>query len=72
MLKALKDMGVFQQIPYKASMGQALDAKGYLKTQNGVQYKKRINKVGTWGWMITKGLFTDKYHRDIPAVTDDE
>lgn len=71
-LKALRDMGIFQQIPNKASMGQALAAKGCLKTDHGNQYTKKINTVVTRGWMITKGLFTDKYHRDIPAAPEYE
>jgi hypothetical protein len=71
-LKALRDMGVFQQIPNQASMGQALDAKGYLKTQHGHQYKKKIHGAGIRGWMITKGIFTDKLYRDIPAVQEEE
>ena len=66
-LKALRDMGVFQQLPSKQSMGQALAAKGYIKTQHGFMVRRRINKHPIYGWLIIKGLFNDKLYRDLPA-----
>ena len=71
-LKALKDMGIFVQIPSTQSMGQALAAKGYIKAQHGFMLKRRINAVPTSGWLITKGIFIDKLYRDIPAAQETE